>query len=84
MKQDYDFEIIRDQAIAALRERYQNASIKAAEGWHGRVHIKIVSPEFDGLTETDRQNAVWEVLRERLGPAAEGVSLVLPFGMDEV
>ena len=84
MQASYNFEVIRDKAIGALRNAFQNSSISVDEGWHGRVHIKIVSPEFDGLTEPQRQDAVWSVLKEGLGEEATGIALVLPFGMDEL
>ena len=84
MELTFDYAQTRDHAVEALRQRFPNAAITAEEGWHGRVHIKIVSPEFDNLTGRQSQAAVWDVLRERLREEAQGVSLVLALGMDEL
>jgi hypothetical protein len=59
-------------------------TIRTDEGWHGRIHTKIVSSAFDGRTEDEKQAMVWEALREELGPDGTGVSLVLACGMDEI
>jgi len=36
-----------------------NAAIRVDEGWHGRVHVKIVSNAFDGKSEDAKQTMVW-------------------------
>ena len=45
---------------------------------------KIVSSDFDGKSEDQKQEMIWSVLRERLGENAQAVSLVLAYGLDEV
>ncbi len=61
-----------------------NVTIRTDEGWHGRVHVKIVSSAFDKLTEDEKQTLVWDTLRRELGADAEAVALVLAYGMDEI
>ena len=61
-----------------------NTTTKTSEGWQGRVHVKVVSPLFDGKSEAEKQELAWEILREGMGSAASVVSLVLAFGMDEL
>ncbi len=61
-----------------------NVSIHTDEGWRGRIHVKIVSSAFDGRTEHEKQEMVWEVLRRELAADAQAVSLVLAYGMDEI
>lgn len=61
-----------------------NTALKTSEGWRGRVHVKVVSPLFDGKSEAQKQELAWEILREGIGSDASVVSLVLAFGMDEL
>jgi hypothetical protein len=61
-----------------------DVTIRTDEGWHGRVHTKIVSSAFDGRTEDEKQALVWEALQGDPGPDATGVSLVLAYGMDAI
>lgn len=69
----------------ALREAFgPNAAIRTEEGWHGRVHVKIVSSEFDGKSEAAKQDIVWAALKEKLQEDAQAVSLVLAYGLDEI
>jgi stress-induced morphogen len=69
---------------AALTQGFPGSAIKTEEGWQGRVHVRIVSERFDGKSEAEKQGMVWEVLRAVLGADAQAVSLVLPYGMDEL
>lgn len=40
----------------ALKDAFgPNAAIGTAEGWHGRVHSKIVSDAFNGKSEAEKQ-----------------------------
>ena len=82
--QSFDYGTLAPAVATALAEGFPGASIKTEEGWQGRVHVKIVSSAFDGRSEAVKQGMVWEVLRSVLGPDAQAVSLVLPYGMDEL
>ena len=69
----------------AIREIFgENAAIATHEGYEGRVHVKLVSPLFDGLSASEKQDKFWESLRERLGEEAQTVSLAEIYGMDQV
>jgi stress-induced morphogen len=46
------------------------------------VHITITAPAFNELTETQKQQLVWDVLRQDLGEDALGISFVLPYGVE--
>lgn len=74
-------ERVRD---ALRREFGPDVTIRTDEGWHGRIHAKIVSSAFDGRTEDEKQQMVWVALRRELGPESAGISLVLAYGMDEI
>ena len=80
----YDHETIADKAVAALRAAFPNSAVETERGFEGRVHVRIMSPSFDGKRETTKQALVWDVLHAALGPEAEAVSLVLVYGMDEL
>ncbi len=75
---------LAEQVVNVLRNAFPNAAIKTDEGWHGRIHVKIVSPAFDGVNPERRQSLVWDVLRQELQEEAQFVSLVLPLGLDDV
>ncbi len=61
----------------------QNIAVGTEEVDAGRVFVKVVSAQFNGMSAKDKQNAVWKAL-ETLGPEAQAVSLVLAFGTDEI
>jgi hypothetical protein len=50
---------------------------------YGRVFLKVVSPSFNELSASERQDRIWAVLKA-LGPEAQAVSLALAFGTDEI
>ena len=62
----------------------ENVLINTEEVDNGRVFVKIVSPYFNGRSEREKQNIVWDALKAQLGEGSQAVSLVLPFGMDEL
>lgn len=66
-----------------LAAQFPNSAVETEEGLHGRVHVKIVSGVFNGKSEAEKQGMVWRVLDSELGPQAQAVSLVLPYGLDE-
>ncbi len=80
----FDYEQFAPRVEAALREVFPLDTIATSEGYQGRVHVKIVSSRFNGMSEREKQNFVWEVLRERLGEDAQVVSFVVAYGTDEL
>ena len=80
----FDFQEISRKVKDVLHQEYPGAAISTVEGWHGRVHVKMVSPEFDGRSEEEKQNMVWDVLHARLAQESQAVSLALVYGMDEI
>ena len=61
-----------------------NTVIKTDEGWHGRVHVKVISDALDGKTAHQKQDYVWDILNAELGADAQAVSLVLAYGSNEL
>jgi stress-induced morphogen len=85
MAQDtFEYQAVADHVTQVLRVAFPDAAIQTERGWQGRVHVRIISPQFNGLREADKQEMVWTALRASLGEDAQAVSLVLVFGMDEL
>jgi len=80
----FDYASISAEAKDALEQAFPEAAIDTEEGSGGRVHVKIVSPDFDGKSERAKQEMVWEALRRALGDRVLAVSFVLPYGLDEL
>lgn len=84
MQTAYDFQLIANAAKEALRNEFPNSVVTTQEGWHGRVHIKIVSEAFNDTNEETKQKMVWSALRKQLNADDQGISFVLAYGMDEI
>ena len=80
----YDYDTLAEKARSALKEAFPESAIETEEGYLGRVHVRIVSPAFNGRSEREKQHMVWEVLEAEMGEAAQAVTLVLAYGMDEL
>lgn len=61
-----------------------NAAIRTDEGEGGQVYVRIVSDRFDGVSDTVKQDLIWDTLRQEMGPDAQAVALVLAFGTDQL
>jgi len=79
-----DFQALAARVEKALRAEFPTDTIDLEEGYLGRVHVRIISKRFNGMRERDRQAILWDILRLSLGEDAQFVSLVLPYGTDEL
>ncbi|MBM3475927.1 MAG: hypothetical protein FJX75_21880 [Armatimonadetes bacterium] len=82
--QVFDFASIRPKVEQALREQFPHDTVELTEGYKGRVHVLVVSSQFNGKTESEKQDFLWEVLRAELGEDAQAVTLVIGYGTDEL
>jgi stress-induced morphogen len=80
----YDYEAISKAAREALAREFPNSAIETEEGFGGRVQIKIVSSAFNGQSEKAKQGMVWQTLQRDLADDALAVSLIMPYGLDEL
>ncbi len=80
----YDYDTLAEKARSALKEAFPESAIETEEGYLRRVHVRIVSPAFNGRSEREKQHMVWEVLEAEMGEDAQAVTLVLAYGMDEL
>jgi len=55
-----------------------------SEGYMGRVHVKVVSEKFNGLSEPEKQDMIWVILEGELGDDAKYVTLAIAYGTDEL
>ncbi len=83
--QTFAYETTAPKVISALRKAFgENTVIATNEGYLGRVHVKVVSPWFDGKTERQKQEFLWDVLKTELGEEAQAVSLAVGYGIEEL
>ena len=80
----FNFTVEAERVTEALRREFPQDTIDTTEGYNGRVHVKVVSRRFNGKLEAEKQQILWDMLREHLGPDAEAVSLALAYGTDEL
>ena len=70
-----------------LRDRYPGDTIDASlSGIRDNIHVLVVSKTFDDLSETQKQERLWDVLRA--GGLSEAdlnrISLILPLSVQEL
>jgi len=80
----FDYTSIAEKVEKVVRAAFPNASIETEKAYQGRVRLKIVSKDFNGMTEEEKQRIIWDVLRSELGTDSPYVSLALVYGMDEI
>ena len=71
-----------------IRQALYNAigphiAIGTEEVDNGRVLVKVVATEFNGLSAKAKQDVVWDALHG-LGANAQAVAIALAFGTDEI
>ncbi len=80
----FDYAEVAGKTLSALREAFPNAAIETEEGFGGRVQVRIITPDLNDRSEREKQAIVWDLLRRALGEGAQGVSIVLAYGTDEL
>jgi hypothetical protein len=79
-----EYETLAGQVEQALRRRFPHAeNIMTEPGYKGRIHARVVSKEFNSLSEREKQDLLWKKLREELGAESTRISLGLAYGTDE-
>src|SRR5438105_1677095 len=80
----YDYEATAQRVVDALREHFPTDTIDTRPGFQGRVHLILVSRRFNGLTERQKQDLIWEILKATLGDDLPAVSMAIVYGTDEL
>lgn len=80
----YSYTELAPKVEQALRSAFPTDTIETREGYLGRVHALVVSRRLNGMTERQKQDFLLDVLNAELGKEAEGVTVVLGYGTDEL
>lgn len=80
----YDYKLESTRVVQAIREAFPTDTIDTSEGYNGRVHVKLVSRQFNGKSEAEKQAYIWDLFKAKLGEHAQAVSLALVYGTDEL
>jgi len=81
---EFDFTNIREKVEKALREAFPKETIEVSEGYKGRAHVLVVSAKFNDMSERQKQDYVWDVLRAELQDDAEAVTTVICYSTEEL
>ena len=80
----YDYETLAQKTKAGLRRAFPHDTIETRPGYQGRVHLLVVSSQFNGMTEGQKQNLFWEILKTEVPEEAQAVSVAIVYGTDEL
>ncbi|MFP4382118.1 MAG: hypothetical protein ACLFUS_16575 [Candidatus Sumerlaeia bacterium] len=60
--------------------------IVEASGYGGKIHVKVVSPAFEGKAEREKQSHLWDVIdsSDLTEEEKNAISLILPFTPSEL
>ncbi len=64
-----------------LHERFPGETVDVSDGYADNIHVVVVSRQFDGLREKEKQDMLWKAIVEGGLSDAEQVriSLILPY-----
>jgi stress-induced morphogen len=63
---------------------YPEGYVDVSKGYRRNVHVVVVSRAFDGMTEREKHDAVWDLARERFGKDTQRISILLAYSPDEL
>lgn len=58
---------LADRVRDVLGRNFQVSRFESSKEVPGRIVLQVVSPDFDGLDDVERQVRVWEILRDSFG-----------------
>lgn len=77
-------EALKTKIDTALRGRFPKGRVGVFDGYLVNVHVIVIDDAFNGQSDVQRQDLLWEVIEESLTPGeAVKVSLALGFTKDE-
>jgi hypothetical protein len=80
----FDFDELKQRILDALQPDFPDSFIDISPGYMGRAHVVLVSHVLDRMSESEKQQLIWEILKAKLGEDAQGVSLAIGWGVDEL
>ncbi len=81
---EFDFADVKEKAEKALRAVFPTDTIDVTESYKGRAHVLIVSATFNGMSERQKQDFIWDVLRAEMESDADAVTSVVCYGTEEL
>ena len=60
------------------------AFIDVSDGYRDNVHIVLVSRQFDGMPEREKDEYLWSIVRPALSTDAGRISLLLGYSPDQL
>lgn len=67
-----------------FKQTFSDDTVDVSDGYHDNVHVVIVSRRFDGMSERERLDMLWELARRQLNGDAGRISLLLAYSPDEL
>ena len=77
-------ESFKNKVSDIFRGAFPNGYVDVSEGYHHRLHVLVVSRDFDGLTEREKQARLWEVARHGLKEDTTDISLLIGYSPEEL
>jgi hypothetical protein len=77
-------ETFKNKVTGVFRAAFPDGYVDVSEGYHGRLHVLVVSRDFDGLTEREKQARLWEVARQGLAEETPEISLLIGYSPEEL
>ena len=77
-------ETFKNSVAKIYRAAFPNGYVDVSEGYHDRLHVLVVSRDFDGLTEREKQTRLWEIAHRELADKTTGISLLIGYSPDEL
>jgi len=77
-------ETFKKKVTDIFRAAFPQGYVDVSEGYHGRLHVLVVSRDFDGLTEREKQDCLWDVARRELAEETPEISLMIGYSPEEL
>jgi len=75
---------VKDKVKQVFEKALPGAFIDVSDGYRDNIHIVIVSRQFDGMTEREKDDYLWSIARPALLTEAERISLLLGYSPDQL
>ncbi len=70
----------------SLRKRFPNDTVDISDGYEQNIHVLVVSRQFDGMVEENKQDLVWGIIdgSNLTDNEKSLISLVLPLSPAQI
>jgi acid stress-induced BolA-like protein IbaG/YrbA len=72
---------LKQQIHAILRARFPEETVDVSDGYGDNIHIIVVSRQFDGLREREKQDLLWSAIdhSDLSDHQKTQISMILPY-----